>query len=72
MSDMVGAIMGLSIFGIFLVIMLLPTIIWLWLLIDCIKRDKFKHGSKVVWILLFLFTNLVGMILYYFLEKRAK
>jgi len=72
MSDIVGAIMGLGIFGIFLVIMLLPTIIWLWLLIDCIKRDKFKHGSKVVWILLFLFTNLVGMILYYFLEKRAK
>jgi len=72
MSDIVGVIMGLGIFGIFLVIMLLPTIIWLWLLIDCIKRDKFKHGSKVVWILLFLFTNLVGMILYYFLEKRAK
>lgn len=71
MAELLGAIMGLGILGVLLVILLLPTVIWIWLLVDCIKREEFKYGSKLMWVLLFLFTNMIGMILYYFLEKRS-
>lgn len=35
-----------------------------WALVDLIKRDTVKGGSKVVWVLIILFFNLLGPILY--------
>lgn len=42
-------------------------VFWWWMLIDCIKRD---FGEKTLWILLIIFLNLLGGVLYYFLVKR--
>ncbi len=35
-----------------------------WALVDLIKRDTVRGGSKVVWVLVILFFNLLGPILY--------
>lgn len=48
-------------------ILLLFTIFWLWMLIDCIRRD---FGDKTLWIILLVFLNILGAILYYFFVKR--
>lgn len=50
-------------------------VFWLWMLIDCLKRpdDKFAIGgkdAKLIWILVIIFTGLIGALLYYFLIKR--
>ncbi len=42
---------------------------WIWMLIDCIKRD---FSDKTMWILLLVFTGGLGAILYYFLVKNKK
>ena len=49
---------------------------WLWMLIDCLKRqdDMFKFGgnnAKLLWILVIIFTGLIGAVIYYFLIKRT-
>ena len=49
---------------------------WLWMLIDCLKRqdDMFKFGgnnAKLIWILVIIFTGLIGAVIYYFLIKRT-
>lgn len=48
---------------------------WLWMLIDCLKRqdDKFAVGgnyAKLIWVLVMIFTGFIGALLYYFLIKR--
>ncbi len=43
---------------------------WLWMIIDCAKREKFKSGDRVVWILLLVLLGPLGMILYYFMVMR--
>lgn len=48
-------------------ICLILGIFWLWMLIDCSKRN-FK--DKAVWVILLIFLNILGAILYYFLVKR--
>lgn len=54
----------LLIFGpIFLVLF----IFWLWMLIDCIKRD---FEDRTLWIVLIIFLNIIAAVLYYFLIKR--
>lgn len=40
---------------------------WLWMLIDAAKRD---FDDKAVWIILLLFLNVIGAVLYYFIVKR--
>ncbi len=51
-------------------------VFWLWMLIDCLKRpdDMFKFGgnnAKLIWILVIIFTGLIGAAIYYFLIKRT-
>lgn len=47
---------------------------WLWMLVDCLNRtrDKFPHSEeheKLIWILILIFLNFIGGILYFLLVK---
>jgi len=64
------------IFILFVPVVVFVIIFWLWMLIDCLKRqdDMFKFGgnnAKLIWILVIIFTGLVGAAIYYFLIKRT-
>ncbi len=49
----VGIILGLLILA-----------FWLWIIIDCAKR-KFRNDlEKIIWILVIIFTNWVGALVY--------
>lgn len=67
----------------FLILFILPfvliglglLVLWLLMLIDCLKRpdDKFAYGgtnAKLIWILVIIFLGLIGALVYYFLIKR--
>lgn len=58
----VGGIGGFELIIIFLFVAL-PTILWLWALIDCVKRE-FKSNDKLIWVLIIIFLPLIGSILY--------
>lgn len=62
---------------ILLLIVIIITVPWLWMLIDCLKRpdDKFAIGgnyAKLIWVLVIIFTGLIGALIYYFLVKRKE
>lgn len=52
------------------IIFVLFFIFWLWMLIDCIKSDFGQNHNKISWILIIIFTGIIGAVLYYFLVKR--
>ena len=56
----------------FLAFGVLGFIFWLLMLIDCAKRNfgENQESEKIVWILIVIFTNWLGAILYYFIIKR--
>jgi uncharacterized membrane protein YphA (DoxX/SURF4 family) len=62
---MVGAMAGFMLFFVFFGLLVL--VFWVWMLIDCLMRRKFE--DKLVWILVLLFLNVLGAILYYLLVK---
>ena len=72
---------GVGSLGQFLIlILIIPAValivLWLWMLIDCLKRpdDKFAYGgnnAKLIWILVIIFTGLIGALIYYFLIKKT-
>ncbi|TDI76886.1 MAG: hypothetical protein E2O83_08935 [Bacteroidetes bacterium] len=63
----IGGIGGLEI----LIIFILPGILWLWSLIDCVKGE-FKNYDKIVWILLIILLPILGAILYLIIGRNQK
>ncbi len=60
----------------FLILAAALFILWLSMLIDCLKRpdDNFEYGgnkAKLIWILVIIFTGLIGALIYYFLIKKT-
>ncbi len=49
-------------------ICLLLATFWLWMFVDCLRRD-FK--DKVLWVILLLFVGPLAAVLYYFIVKRG-
>ena len=45
-------------------------IFWLLMLIDAIKHSPEK--TKLVWVVVIIFTHIIGALVYYFVEKRPK
>ncbi|MBU2081167.1 PLDc N-terminal domain-containing protein [Patescibacteria group bacterium] len=48
-------------------ILILLFAFWLWMLIDCVKRE---FDDKALWIILLIFLNSIAAILYFFIVKR--
>jgi len=59
--------------GILLVISLiiLPAILWIIALIDCLKSD-FEKDGKVIWVLVIVFLPILGSILYLTIGRNQK
>ena len=48
-------------------ILLLLFAFWLWMLIDCVKRE---FDDKALWVILLIFLSFFASILYFFIVKR--
>lgn len=69
-------LLGLGVLGIFLLFTIIVSIFlflfWILMIIDCAKR-KFKEDSeRIVWILVLIFTGIIGALVYYFAVKNKK
>jgi hypothetical protein len=75
MMALAPIITALAIFIVLAVIALIALSIWafvFWILmiVDCTKR-RFKHDAdKIVWILVIIFTYIIGALIYYFVVKK--
>lgn len=53
----------------FILSMVVAVLFWLWMFVDCLQR-KFKDPhDKTVWIIVLIFTLILGAVLYFFLVK---
>jgi len=50
----------------------LTTIFWVWMLIDCVTNKTLRDNQKIGWIIIILFTHLLGAIIYYFVVRTPR
>lgn len=56
-----------------IIIALIALVLWVWMLIDCLKRDDFSgENDKLLWALVLLLGGFLGAIIYYFVIMRAR
>jgi len=53
----------------FAVLMLGATGFWIWMLIECVTREPDTGNTKVCWILIIVFTHIVGALIYYIVRR---
>ncbi|HEY0456305.1 MAG TPA: PLDc N-terminal domain-containing protein [Verrucomicrobiae bacterium] len=51
---------------------LLGTVLWIWMLIDCATKETDQGNTKLVWILVIIFTHLLGALLYLLIRRPAR
>lgn len=54
------------------VIGILLLVFWVWMIVDCVKRNFKKDNEKIVWILVILFAKIFGALIYFFVVKNRK
>lgn len=65
-----------SLLGFFMLTMILIVVIavllfafWIWMIIDCAKRNFKNETDKIVWILVIALLSILGAAVYYFAVK---
>jgi hypothetical protein len=46
--------------------------IWIWMLIDCITKEPSEGNDKLIWILVIVFTGVIGAAIYYFVRRPER
>jgi len=64
--------LGLLFFLTALAIGTLGTVFWLWMLIDCATKEPSTGNDKLIWMLVILFTHLLGAMIYYFARRPQR
>ena len=50
---------------------LVGMVFWIWMLIDCATKETDRDNTKLVWILIIIFTHWIGALIY-LLVRRPK
>jgi hypothetical protein len=64
-----GAIFAGGFFMIFVILALVTSIFWIWMLIDCLT-SSLPSTEKLIWVLVIVFLHILGALLYFFLARR--
>jgi hypothetical protein len=67
-SKMFEWIFGLGFIGILLFV--LASIFWIWMLIDCLLNPRLIGVEKLVWVLVIFFLHLLGAIIYFAIGRQ--
>ena len=51
---------------------LVGTVFWIWMIIDCATKERSEGNDKVIWILVILLTHLIGALIYFFARRPAR
>ena len=55
-----------------ILLLLLGTIFWVWMLVDCATNQSFKGNEKAVWVIIIALTNWLGALLYFFIRRPQR
>ncbi|MFP4567704.1 MAG: PspC domain-containing protein [Candidatus Woesearchaeota archaeon] len=66
---MMNLFIGLPLIGLAIFLAIAALVVWIWALIDCLKSDS-SGEYKLIWLLIIIFMNVFGAILYFVFAKE--
>ena len=56
----------------FALLSLAALVFWVWLLIDCLTKEPSEGNDKLIWVLVLVFANWIGALIYYFVRRPER
>lgn len=53
-------------------VMLLGTLVWIWALVDCLIHEPTQGNTKLIWVIVIVFTHVIGAVLYLLLHRSRR
>lgn len=72
MFDMFGMAFSFLFFIIFFGFGIIGTLFWLWMLIDCATKEPSEGNDKLIWIIIIIFTHVLGALVYFFVRRPKR
>ncbi len=47
-------------------------VFWIWMLVDCLTKEPDTGNTKVIWVLVIIFTHIIGAALYFFMRRSQR
>jgi hypothetical protein len=63
---------GVAELGLLLFIIMIPTILWFWALIDVMQSNFSDSNNKLMWVMIILLVPVIGSILYLIIGRNQK
>ena len=57
---------------VFVVVGVLGTVFWIWMLIDCAVKEPAQGNDKLVWVIIILLTHFIGAAIYFFVRRPRR
>ena len=69
---LVGILFYILVLFLVFVVGILGTVFWIWMLVDCATKERGEGNDKLIWVLIILFTHIIGAALYYFVRRPKR
>lgn len=56
----------------FLLLGITGMVFWIWMIVECATREPSQGNDKIVWIVIIVFTNWIGALIYYFVRRPQR
>ena len=58
-------------FGLSMLLFIAGSIFWIWMLIVAATKER-STGDKILWVLIIIFTHIIGAAIYYFVRYAPR
>lgn len=69
---MIGNFTTVFFFLLAIVGMIAGTIFWILMIVECATKEADTGNTKIVWIIILVFTHIIGALLYYFVRRPER
>jgi prolipoprotein diacylglyceryltransferase len=46
--------------------------LWVWMLADCLKKETEEGNTRLIWVIVIVFTYIIGAFLYYLIRRPKR
>jgi len=64
--------MGASFMLFFFCLAVTALIFWIWMIVECATKEPSQGNDKIVWIVVIIFAQLIGALIYYFIRRPQR
>ena len=47
-------------------------VFWIWMIVECATKEPSQGNDKIVWIVIIIFAQLIGALIYYFVRRPER